>query len=401
MAGQATVDADRQGFRAGSAAAANATRTISAREAAIALGVNERTIRRAIRRGELLATKRGRSFQITREALDDYRRGRLPQDKRRRERRPHLTLVSERDPPDSPTFLPGQERQRLATIPTPLTPFIGRTREVATVAALLRRQEVRLVTLTGPGGIGKTRLALRVAEEALAHFDAGAVFVSLATLPSPDLVLPAIARALDVRASPGRPVRATLIAALRDRRLLLILDNFEHLLAAASDLADLLSQCPGVTVLVTSRTPLRLNGEHRVTIPPLALPTAGELPALNRWAEYEAIALFVERARHVRPEFTLTVGNAAAVLEICHRLEGLPLAIELAAAWLRVLSPPALLARLEARLPLLVGGADDQPARLRTMRDAIAWSHALLSDDERRLFRRLGVFVGQFTLEGA
>ena len=371
----------------------------TATDAAASLGVNERTIRRAIARGELAATKQGRSFVITLESLDRYR---ARQDRSGgRQRAPAV----EPRPPTSAALpliaLPRKEQGSLTSFPASLTPFIGREREIEAVADRLCRDDVRLVTLTGPGGVGKTRMALRVAEEVTDRFAAGVAFASLAPVPRPDLVLPTVSRSLAVRESSARPLVASLVAALRDRQLLLVLDNFEHLLYAANDLAELLAACPKLTILVTSRTPLRLNGEQRFPISPLALPGAEEAPVLERMQDYDAIALFVERARQVRPTFALDGGNAAAVLEICRRLDGLPLALELAAAWLRVLSPAVLLARMERRLALLTGGATDQPARLRTMRDAIAWSHDLLSDAERRLFRRLAVFAGDFTLDGA
>jgi non-specific serine/threonine protein kinase len=365
---------------------------VSAREASLALGVSERTVRRAIARGELAAIKHGRAFRITPEALMLYST---------RRRAPAATgRFCEPAASSLLTVLPRQAA-RLDTLPAPLTRFIGREREVAAVADLLRPDDVRLVTLTGPGGVGKTRLALRVAEDVAADFSDGLVFVPLVAIGRAGLVLTTIARALDVRESPDRPLKDGLVAALRDRRLLLVLDNFEHLLEAAIDLGDLLTSCSRLTMLVTSREPLRLSGERRFPTAPLALPTAGDVLAPDQLSTYEAIALFVERARQVRPDFTLDAENAAAVLEMCRRLDGLPLAIELAAAWLRVVSPAVLLTRLERRLPLLTGGAPDQPARLRTMRDAIAWSHDLLSDEERRLIRRLAVFVGGFTLDAA
>ena len=232
-----------------------------------------------------------------------------------------------------------KEQESLTNLPVPLTRFIGREREIEAVADRLCRDDVRLLTLTGPGGVGKTRLALRVAEEVAVRFAAGTTFVSLAPVPRPDLVLPAIARSLAVRESSDRPLVASLFAALRDRHLLLVLDNLEHLLDAANDLADLLAACPRLTILVTSRTPLRLSGEQRFPISPLALPSAEEPPVLDRLRDYDAIALFVERARQVRPSFALDGGNAAAVLGICRQLDGLPLALELAAAWLRVSLP--------------------------------------------------------------
>jgi predicted ATPase/DNA-binding CsgD family transcriptional regulator len=291
--------------------------------------------------------------------------------------------------------------RRWQGFPATLLPIIGREREVAAVTALLREPARRLVTLTGPGGVGKTRLALAVAREAEAAFADGAVFVPLAAIRDPALVLPAVARALEIRESRERPLAEVLQAALHDRRMMLVLDNFEQVLAAATEVGNVFGACSGVTVLVTSRAPLRLRGEQRFLTPPLALPGPGETPPPDRLTYFGAIAFFVERARWVRHDFALNDGNAPAITEICRRLDGLPLAIELAAAWVRVLTPASLLERMEPRLPLLHGGAADQPARLQTMRDAIAWSYDLVSEEEARFFRRLAVFVGGFTLEAA
>ncbi len=238
---------------------------------------------------------------------------------------------------------PDRDRRRTA-LPAPLTSFIGREREVAVVKALLLRDEVRLVTLTGPGGVGKTRLALQVAADAADAFPDGVAFVPLAAIREPDLVAPALAQALGVREAGGRPLTESLSASLRDRRMLLVLDNFEQVAEAAPLLTDLLRACPQLTVLVTSRGVLRVSGEHVVRVPPLALPDpaapAGEL------GRAEAVRLFAERATAADAGFALDDGTARAVAGICARLDGLPLAIELAAAKTRLLPPPVLLDRL-------------------------------------------------------
>jgi predicted ATPase len=290
-------------------------------------------------------------------------------------------------------------------LPLQPTSFVGREAELAAVRELLARH--RLVTLTGPGGTGKTRLALQVAADVLPEYPDGVWLAELAGLADPALVPPAVAAAAGVREAPGWPVLAALTEALRPRRVLLLLENCEHLVEACARLAEaLLRACPDVRLLATSREPLRLSGEQAFPVPPLALPAAGARAAAEALARYAAVALFVERAASVRPGFALTGANAAAVAAICARLDGLPLALELAAARSRLLPPAALLARLEGGpagtpLRLLSGGARDLPARQQTLRGAITWSHDLLAPDEQRLFRRFGVFAGGCALEAA
>jgi predicted ATPase/DNA-binding CsgD family transcriptional regulator len=286
-----------------------------------------------------------------------------------------------------------------APLPVPLSSFLGRERELAEVAELLRRDQVRLLTLTGPGGAGKTRMALRVAEELVADFPGGVVFVALAAVIDASFVLPAVAHAVGARGRQSGLVAERIASALGDRHVLLVLDNFEHVLEAAPALVGLLSRCARTKALVTSRTVLHVSGEQSYAIHPFALPDPAAPP--DELVQAEAVRLFAERARASDAAFSLAQGNAPVVAEICRRLDGLPLAIELAAAKVRLLPPDALLARLERRLPLLTGGARDQPARLRTVWDAIAWSHELLVPEEQALFRRLAGFVGGFEVEAA
>jgi predicted ATPase/transcriptional regulator with XRE-family HTH domain len=294
---------------------------------------------------------------------------------------------------------------RPSSVPVQLTSFIGRDREAHAVAALLARDDIRLVTLVGPGGVGKTRLALHVAALAVEASGIGVPTVDLAPVVNSDGVAQAIGRALGV--AEGRPVLpATLIELIGRTELLLLLDNFEHLLGSAPLIAELLRGCQGLTVLATSREALRVSGEQEFPVAPLPVPKLARLPSPEEVGAYAGVRLFVERAMRVRPEFTLTAENAAAVAALCARLDGLPLALELAAARIRALSPALMLRQLQQAadtptLRLLAGGPRDVPARQQTLRNAIAWSHDLLSPEEQVLFRRLAVFVGGCTLDAA
>ena len=272
---------------------------------------------------------------------------------------------------------------RAHNLPAPPNPLVGRERELDELGALLGQPDVRLVTLAGPGGTGKTRLGLELAHRLLGDFPDGVFWVSLAPIPSHELVLAGVARALDVREVPGEPLKLTVRSFLSTRRVLLLLDNFEHVLEARSLLATLLAACPALHLLVTSRAKLALSSEHIYEVQPLR--------------EDEAVELFVERAGQAGAE----VAADETIAAICARLDRLPLAIELAAARAGLLEPAALLERLQRRLPLLRGGAADLPARQQTLYATIAWSHDLLDDEERALFRRLSVFAGSFTLESA
>jgi predicted ATPase/class 3 adenylate cyclase len=298
-------------------------------------------------------------------------------------------------------------------LPAHLSPILGRGREVEEVRALLESGQ-SLATLLGPGGTGKTRLALEVAASMLGLWEDGVFFVPLAPVPMPDATLPpeavedaiagAVARELGLRddgTHSAHGVAERLLAHLKERKMLLVLDNFEHLIGGAAIVSRWLSSCSGLQILATSRVPLHLRGEQEIPVSPLALPRRKPLPDAAALSQYAAVALFIERARAVRPEFRVDEANAPAIAEICVRLDGLPLAIELAAARIKLLSPATMLARLEKSLSFLIGGARELSARQQTLRAAIAWSYDLLGEDEKRLFRRLGVFRGGFSFESA
>ncbi len=286
-------------------------------------------------------------------------------------------------------------------LPAQLTPLIGRTQEVAAVCGHLRRDDVRLLTLSGSGGTGKTRLALQVAAELLEDFVDGAYFVDLAPISDPALVASTIAQPLGVPEIGDQPLIVGLKAHLKRKQKLLLLDNFEQVLSAAPLVVELLAAAPKLKVLITSRAVLHVSGEHEFVVPPLALPNPAERPPLERLIQYDAVRLFIERAQAVKADFSVTNETAPAIAEICARLDGLPLAIELAAARSKLFAPQALLVRLSSRLKLLTGGARDLPARQQTLRSTIDWSYNLLSEGEQRLFARLAVFVGGCTLEAA
>lgn len=365
--------------------AAGPPEPLSARAAAAWLGVSERTIRRAIARGDLAATRSGTSYHI---ALADLRQ------------------YAERD--DQPEALPAPPHlvvlpraEPTTTLPAPLSSFVGRQADVTAVRARLGDPGVRLLTLTGPGGMGKTRLALEAAAGVTDAFRDGSIFVGLANVERADQVLPEIGRAVGLHDTQDHGLRARLTTYLSTKQLLLLLDNVEHVLAAAPLVAELAAEAPGITILATSRAPLRVRGEWEFAVPPLALPDAGEAITTAVLQASDAGQLFLERARARDPSFTVDDTTAPVVAAICARVDGLPLAIELAAARARVAPLRHMLAQMTPSLPFLTTGPRDAPERHQTLRNTIAWSYDLLSPAEQRLFRRLAVFVGGFTLEAA
>jgi predicted ATPase/DNA-binding CsgD family transcriptional regulator/transcriptional regulator with XRE-family HTH domain len=290
---------------------------------------------------------------------------------------------------------------RFQNLPPLLAPLIGREQEEQAISALLLKPAVRLLTLTGTGGIGKTRLASQVATDLSEEFPHGVCLVQLAPISDFNLVVPTIAQTLGLRDVEERSLFESLKAFLRDKHLLLLLDNFEQVLEASPSLVELLLACPSIKIMVTSRAVLHVEGEYEFAVPPLSLPDPLRLPAHEELLHYAAIALFVQRAQMVKPNFVLSEDNAAAVAQICIRLDGLPLSLELAAARSKLLSPQALLGRLNHRLAVLTGGRQDAPTRQQTLRATVSWSYELLNAQEQRCFRRLAIFVGGCTLEAA
>src|SRR5260370_13350128 len=292
-----------------------------------------------------------------------------------------------------------------SNLPAQLTSLIGREREVTALGALLKRPDVRMVTLTGTGGIGKTRLSLEVATALLSDFSDGVYFVPLASISDAALVIPAIAHTLGLKhKSAARQPPVTehmdyLKTSLREKRCLLLLDNFEQVIPAASDLSELLTACPNLKILVTSRAVLHIQGEYEFPVPPLALPDGTSPLAIEELTQYAAIALFLQRALAIKPDFDITTTNVQTIATICRRLDGLPLAIELAAARIKLLPPQALLLRMSHPLAVLTGGTRNAPERQQTLRNTIAWSYHLLNAVEKQLFRRVSVFVGGCTLQ--
>src|SRR6266540_4315984 len=308
-------------------------------------------------------------------------------------------LVAERLETDFPSLRTLENRP--TNLPAQATPLVGRATELGALKELLADDSVRLLTLAGPGGSGKTRLALHAAAEAVELFPNGVWLVSLEAIDDPALFLPTVAQTLGLYESGDQPLDAAVKEYLAQQRVLLVLDNFEQLLDAARTVSNLLAASPQLKVVVTTRAPLRVAAEHVFSVPPLGLPDPASLPGIEALSQYEAVALFVERAHAVAPAFAVTNDNAPAVAELCVQLDGLPLAIELAAARVKLLPPQALLARLGQRLELLRGGPRDRPERQQTLRAALDWSFDLLDEEEQRLFARLGVFAGGFRLEAA
>jgi predicted ATPase/DNA-binding CsgD family transcriptional regulator len=311
-------------------------------------------------------------------------------------RLPTTTSVDNNEPPLSSqsSILAQFEEIGKQDLPVQRSLLIGREQEIARVCSLLQRSDVRLLTLTGTGGIGKTRLGLQVADDLSSNFADGVYFVPLASIRDPELIMPTIAQTLGVKESGGQLHLNLLKAYLRDKQVLLLLDNFEQVLTAAPGISDLLAACSRLKILLTSRAPLHISGEHEFHVPPLLVPDLKHLPTVERLSEYAAVALFLQRARMIKSDFQMSPTNARFIAEICVRLDGLPLAIELAAARSKLLPPQTLLSRLERRLAVLTSGEQDAPVRQQTLRNTLDWSYGLLNQDEQRLFRYLAIFVG-------
>jgi predicted ATPase len=345
--------------------------------------------------------------EVEAQGADSYRTFRSARELGRLVRDDLALMLSERfaagaDRGDGSTSTaPPPVARRPRSLPVTSTSLIGRARDIAEVAKLLEAPEVRLVTLTGPGGIGKTRLAIAVAEPMEHRYSSGAVFVPLASIDRPELVLPRIAAALGATIEGARPPLDVLVEHIAETSTLLVLDNLEQVVGVAPELDRLLAGCPRLEILATSRTVLRLRAEREYQVGPLALPTFSELPGIEQLGSLPALRLFVDRAQAVRRDFALTHENALAVVEICRRLDGLPLAIELAAARVRLLEPRALLARLRGRLDALGTGPVDLPERQRTLRATVEWSVGLLDAAEQHMLATLSIFVDGWTIEAA
>ena len=313
-------------------------------------------------------------------------------------------LLAEKFESITPTEQPAAviKKHPLTNVPIPRNLLIDRVHELSSVCDLLQRDDIALITLTGAGGTGKSRLAIQIGLELLNRFKDGVYLVRLEPISDPNLVIPTIAETLGIRETPGgQPIAEMLMEFLHDKQMLLLLDNFEQVVEAAPCVAELLESCPGLKSIVTSRTPLRLRAEKELPVPPLGVPSQQKFHDLDGLSQYTAVELFIQRAQGVKPDFTVTNANAPAIAEVCYRLDGLPLAIELAAARIKLLTPHGLLARLEHRFDLLRGGTRDLPERQRTLRGAIDWSYDLLNVTEKKLFRRLSGFIGGWTLEAA
>jgi predicted ATPase len=284
------------------------------------------------------------------------------------------------------------------TIPTPATPLLGREKEVEDLISLVEENSV--VTITGPGGMGKTRMALELCHRMVDDFSDGMAFVSMASVSRASDFIPTLVSALDIKEAEGRELRDGLTDLIADKKVLIALDNLEQIISSAAEVAEIGSRCPNLKILTTSRTPLKISAEREYSLSPLSLPRQDNPSSLSDLTTYSAVALFTDRAKQAKSSFNLTIENAADVVSICRRLDGLPLALELAAARIRILSPETLLKRLTRALDILTSGARDLPERQRTLRATIDWSHSLLNEPEQKLFRRLAVFSEGFTIDG-